>query len=403
MLKWHSKNKFFLIFLLLFALGCAPAVVKIDPTSFTPDTGPKENIPPVCRAAYESVTPKVAVTNFTNNTTFEYARVVQENVRGSSQRTAVGGAAVGVVPGAAGVVWGSKEKAEFEKESQRTEREFNAKLAESVEDGITDEIVNMGGAKVYTRSEMKKVLEEHKFQASGLVDESTLIQIGKMAGVRYIVTGSVNNVELKWVTLEAAKSGAQKYLGLIGSVMAAGMEAQEGWNLNTEIAIRIIDVETGEVLFSKVVQGKHIIGKVPYPNFDAMIGGIKKAASKAIADARPELSRWFTVKGYILQTRTSPDGKQRAALISIGEKMGLKPNSELIVYTFQEIQDPFSGKVSCDMVKLPVKLVVTEQVQADKAWVVIEGDPQQVKRVRTGQLVERAPLKGKGFFETIGH
>lgn len=385
-----------------FIIGCAPTMVKLDPTAFTLDTDPKENIPPVCRPAYESVTPKVAVTNFTNNTTFEYARVVQENIRGASERTAVGGAAVGVVPGAAGIVWGAKERAEFERESQRTEREFNAKLAESVEDGVTDEIINMGGAKVYTRSELKKVLEEHKLQASGLVDESTLVKMGKIAGVRYIVTGSVNNVELKWVTMEALKGGLQRHLGLAGTALAAAAEAQEGWNLNAEIAIKIIDVETGEIVFSKVVRGKHIIGKVPYPNFDALIGGIKRAASKAIADARPELSRWFTVKGYILQTRTSPDGKKRAALVSIGEKTGLKPNSELIVYTFQEIQDPFTGKVACDIVRLPVKLIATEQIQADKAWVVIEGDPAQVKRVRIGQLVERAPLKGSGFFEKLG-
>lgn len=396
-------KRFSILIFILLAIGCAPAVVKIDPTSFMPDTGPKENIPPVCRAAYESVTPKVAVTNFSNNTTFEYARVVQESARGSAQRTAVGGAAVGVVPGAAGVVWGTKEKAEFEKESQRTEREFNAKLAESVEDGITDEIVNMGGAKVYTRSEMKKVLEEHKFQASGLVDESTLVQMGKLAGVKYLVTGSVNNVELKWVTMESLRSGLQKHLGLVGTALAAGAEAQEGWNLNVDILLRIIDVETGELLFSKKVSGKHIIGKIPYPNLDAMIGGIKKAASKALVDLRPELSKWFTVKGYILQTRTSPDGKQRAALVSIGEKDGIKPGTELIVNTFQEIQDPFTGKTSCDVVKLPVVLKATDQVQADKAWTVIEGEPEQVKRVKVGQLVERAPLKGQTFFQKLGH
>ncbi|MCX7793533.1 MAG: CsgG/HfaB family protein [Thermodesulfovibrionales bacterium] len=394
------KRAFIIFFLFL---GCAPMVVKIDPTTFIVDTGPKENIPPVCRSAYESVTPKVAVANFTNNTTFEYARVVQENVRGASQRTAVGGAAAGVAPGAAGIVWGVKERAQFERESQRIEREFNAKLSESVEDGITDEIVNMGGAKVYTRSEMKKVLEEHKFQASGLVDESTLVQLGRIAGVRYIITGSVNNVDLKWVTLEEARAAAKDIFGKVGMVMAAGMEAQEGWNINAEISIRIIDVETGEILFSKIVRGRHVIGKMAYPNFDAMIGGIKKAASNAIADARPELSKWFTVKGYILQTRTSPDGRQRAALVSIGEKHGLKPNSELIVYTFQEIQDPFTGKPSCDTVRLPVRLIVTEQLQADKAWTIIEGNPDQVKRVRMGQLVERAPLRGKGFFQTIGH
>ena len=381
--------------------ACAP-IAKIDPTVFMPDLEQMENIPPVCKPAYESVIPRVAITNFTNNTTFEYAKMVQENVKGASQRTAVGGAAVGVVPGAAGLIWGTQEQAQFQKDAQRIEREFNAKLSESVEDAVTDEIVSMGGAKVYTRNELKKVLEEQKFQMSGLADNDTLVRIGKLAGVKYIVTGSVNNVDLKWVSLESTKGAAQRHLGIIGSVLAAGMETQEGWNITTDIAIRIIDVETGEIVFSKIVTGKHIIGKVPYPNYDALIGGIKKAASKAIEDIRPELSKWFSVKGYVLQTRTSPDGKQRAALVSIGEKMGLKPGSELLAYTFQEVKDPLTGKVSCDIVKLPVQLKVTDQLQADKAWVIIEGDPNQVKRVKIGQLVERAPLKGQNIFQKLG-
>jgi hypothetical protein len=38
-------------------------------------------------------------------------------------------------------------------------------------------------------------------------------------------------------------------------------------------------------------------------------------------------------------------------------------------------------------VKLPVELKVTEQLQADKAWVIIEGKPEQIHRVKVGQLV----------------
>jgi len=393
----------FLILLFITSLfGCA-TVAKIDPTAFIPDTGLKETIPPVCRSSYELAIPKVAVVNFTNNTTFEYAKMVQASVQGASQRTAVGGAAVGVGPGVAGIVWGSKEQAQFQADSQRIEREVNAKLSESVEDGVMNEIVNMGGAKVFTRNEMQKVLEEHKFQASGLVDEKTLVQFGKLAGVKFIVTGSVTNVNLKWVSLEATKSGLQKHLGLVGSIVAAGVEQQEGWNIDTDISLRIIDVETGEVVFSKAVSGKHIIGKTPYPNYDALIGGIKKAAQKAIADARPELSKWFTLRGYIIQTRTSSDGKQRAALVNLGYKHGLKEDMQLIVYTFQEIEDPFSGKKSCDKVKLPVVLKPTNQIQEESGWFIVEGDEQSIRRVKTGQLVERAPLKGAGFFEKLGH
>lgn len=393
-----------LIFIMIFVIsGCAPRIAKIDPTSFLPDTGPKETIPQVCMARYEAAIPRVAITNFTNNTTFEYAKMVQMSIQGESERKKVGGAAVGVVPGAAGIVWGEKEKRRFTEDSQRIERDINAKLAESVEDGVTDEIVRMGGAKVYTRTEMKKIMEEQKFQMSGLVDESTLINMGRLAGVKYIITGSVNNVNLRWVTLEEVKRGLQKHLGLVGSVLAAGAEAQEGWNIDTDIALRIIDVETGEILFSKIVKGKEIIGKVPYPSYDALIGGIKKAASKAIVDARPELSRWFAIRGYILQTRTSPDGKTRAALVNIGRKHGITEDMKLNVYTFQEIEDPLTGKRSCDMVRLPITLLPTDQIQDDMGWFVVDGDEQSIRRVRQGQLVERAELKGQGFFQKLGH
>jgi len=169
---------------------------KLDPTAFLVDTGPKESIPQICRAAYESAAVRVAVGNFTNNTTFDFAKSVTANVQGSSQRSAVGGAAVGVGPGVAGVVWGAKEQASFQQNAQVIERQINAKLAESIEDGVTDEIVNMGGATVFTRKEIEKVLSEQKFQHSGLTDDRTLVQLGKLVGVKYIITGSVVNVDL---------------------------------------------------------------------------------------------------------------------------------------------------------------------------------------------------------------
>jgi hypothetical protein len=189
--------------------------------------------------------------------------------------------------------------------------------------------------------------------------------------------------------------------------MAAGLEAQEGWNIGTEITLRILDVETGEVLLSDKVIGKANIGKIPYPNYDALVGGIKKAASKGIENTIPKLSKWFTVKGYINQLRTSPDGKERVARINIGEKLGIKPGSKLVVYTFEELEDedPVTGikKSSCNIFKLPVELTVTDQIQAESAWTTVEGKPQDLKRVKVGQLVERQPLGGQGFMKKMGY
>jgi len=402
-----------LVFLIFVLAGCA-TTIKHDPTAFLVDPMAMDTIPDVCKSAYESAKLKVAVTNFSNNTTFEYAKMVQSSVQGTAQRTAVGGAAAGVTPAGVGVVWGAKERSQFQTDSQSIEREINAKLSESIEDGVMDELVNMGGATVFTRKDLEKILAEQQFQASGLVDDKTLIQMGKLAGMKLLVTGSVNNVDLKYVTMEAAKrgvsgigdrvgGGAGLALSILGAAAAAGMEATEGLNISTDIALRIIDAETGEVLLSRVVSGKHIIGRIPYPNYDALIGGVKKAAAKALTDARPQLSKWFMVRGYILQTRTSPDKKERSALINIGEKDGLKAGHELISYAFQEIGDPFNPKKrSCDMVRLPVNLVVTEQIQADKAWVMIQGSPEAIGRVKTGQLVERKPLAGQGKMKKMG-
>ena len=395
-----NKRLLLSVFMVLFISGCASAP-KIDLTAFVPDREPKIRIPLACKSKYDAPLPFVAVTNFTNNTSFDYANVVQSQIQGSGQRTAVGGAAVGVAPGAAGVVWGSKERSSFQANSQTISRQVNAKLSESIEDGVMDEIVNMGGAKVYTRKEMDKVFSEQKFQQSGMVDDATMIRLGKLKGVKYIITGSVNNVDLKWVTHESARKGLGKggsgnfAVDLIGVAVAAGLESQEGWNIGTEVTVRILDVETGEVVLSKKMMGKHIIGKTPYPNYDALIGGIKKAASKSLATARPELSKYFPLKGYVTMIKNSPDGKEKAVRVSVGEKIGIKPGNELFVFTFEEVEDPMSGKKECDVQRLPIMLrISSDQLQPDVAWAMVEaGKPEQLRMIKVGQLVERKPLK----------
>lgn len=390
----------------LIVTACVDMPVKHDPLSFAPDPPDKENIPRICKSTYESFFPRVAVVNFTNNTTFDYAEVVQTHVQGQGQQQAVGGASVGVAPGAAGAVLGTKEKRQLQRDAKKIQRRINAKLSESIEDGVMNELMSMGGAKVFTRTEMNKILNEYKFQQSGLVDDTQLVRLGKLAGIKYMVTGSVNNVNLAWRDYGSQQMGQPAQgKGAWGAALAGGvLAAQEGWDITTDVAVRIIDVETGEIVFSKIVSGREILGKMPVPSYDALIGGIKKAAAKGLEDCRPELSRWFTVKGYILQTRSSADGTERSALINIGEKQGLKGGQKLVVYTFQEIADPFDeSKKSCDMIKLSVELVVTDQLQPEKAWVLIRGDKNAVKHVKVGQLVERSALTGQSLFKKLGY
>ncbi len=390
--------------------GCVaestPTAMKMDASAYIVDKAPKENIPPSCKGLYESSIPKVAIVPFSNNTPFDYAKEIQANVSGSSERNIRGGAAAGAAPGGVGVVWGVNDRTRFQKDIRMSQQEMNSKLSESVEDGVMDQFKNLGGVKVYARKDLSKVFDEMKLQQSGMVDESTAVKLGKLAGVRYIVTGSFNNIAITYKSLAAVRRGsrdvgnrASRELDGWGSVaaMAAGVagaaaaEASEGWRVDAEVMVRIIDVETGEVLFSEKITGRESLGKLPYPGFAEVVGGVKKAASQNMSKLKPALAKQFIAKGYILQIKTSPDGKERIALINIGRNNGLNEGTRLSVYTFSDLEDPLTGKKTCDQSKLPVTLVMTEQLRADTAWVMIEGTAEQVKRVRTGQLVETRP------------
>lgn len=338
--------------IILSAFGTTPKCAsKIDPTAFYLDTDFQLQIPPICKSAYRAATvASVGVVNFTNNS---YGKVG--------------------VP--TGWFWW---------------REVEMKLPETVTDGVIDEIVNMGGARVFTRTEMQNVLGERGFQMSGIVDDKTVIEFGKLAGLKYIITGSINDIIFTTTTEE--RSYTELLTGKKGTKMVTETKT------DVELAIRMIDVTTGEIILSTRVKGGETLegGDVV-----TVISTIKKACDDALKDIRPEFSKRFTIKGYLLQTRTSKDGKKRIALINMGEKHGMKAGDKVIIYTFQEIKDPFTGESICDKVKLPVKAKVTDQIQEDKAWILITGDIDQIKRVQSGMLVERAPIEKPGFFSDI--
>ena len=59
---------------------------------------------------------------------------------------------------------------------------------------LQGELVKIGGYTVVERKKIEKVIQEQKFQMSGLIDEKYLIDIGKMLGAELIVLGNVGKV-----------------------------------------------------------------------------------------------------------------------------------------------------------------------------------------------------------------
>ena len=71
----------------------------------------------------------------------------------------------------------------------------NNKFVENyVTDALTQAIFECGNIKIIERSNLEKILSEQKFQASGIVDDSSAKSIGKIAGVDYVCYGDMKDI-----------------------------------------------------------------------------------------------------------------------------------------------------------------------------------------------------------------
>lgn len=71
-------------------------------------------------------------------------------------------------------------------------------VAEEVIDGIVSDIMNDPSAteflEIISRDQLERVMAEHKLGMSGIVDEKTAVEAGKILGVQEILTGQITNL-----------------------------------------------------------------------------------------------------------------------------------------------------------------------------------------------------------------
>ena len=109
--------------------------------------------------------------------------------------------------------------------------------ASMVSEFVIEQLLDAERFNVIEREVLESVMKEHSFNMSGMVDPMTAVQIGKLAGVKYLVAGSVTGLSTK-------SSGASYSDTALGGA---------GFNKNTVIAnvtVRFIDVETGRIVLA---------------------------------------------------------------------------------------------------------------------------------------------------------
>ena len=382
--------------------GCA---TNINMSDYPNKIRQTYQVPEVCEAEYQKLKeiPKVAVLPFTNNSSFGKADTTTKNANASYQAASATG--IGVSEGGIGVAHAEAGSAQMH--SNTTKRTVDPKLDKSITSALEGKLAEMGGVDIYSREDLDKVMKEQKFQQSGLVDENTMVQVGKLAGVRYIITGSIDSVTQEYKDYEQAANATAKAATnngqsqdltkqLLGAALRFGASAASGMKITTRVTFKVIDVETGKIVASVQKEETKNIGKIKNPTYDQVIGGIKDDIMEALDDAKEELSDFFGVRGYILQVRTDAKRKNYIAQINLGKKDKVKPGQTFSVFSFEENEDPVTHKVTCDKVTMNVKLKVSDnQLQQTNAWTVADGD--DAPNLRPGQIIKRDALKNSLF------
>jgi curli biogenesis system outer membrane secretion channel CsgG len=106
--------------------------------------------------------------------------------------------------------------------------------------GMADQVVNAlledGSFRVIERKKLDTVMAEQDFTNSDRADPKTTIKLGKLLGVRYIVTGSIT----KFSTEKRGGGVRVKGIGLGGSKAKS----------EVALTLRMIDTTTGEIMIS---------------------------------------------------------------------------------------------------------------------------------------------------------
>ena len=224
----------------------------------------------------------------------------------------------------------------------------------SLSQGATDLMVNAllktNRFRVFERSKLDAILQEQNFQHfSGLLDQTTAVKLGKMIGVDAILTGSITNISFKkgeWIKIGPLKIG-KSYAKVV-------------------MTIRIIDVTTGEILFSTVQEEEASKSGVDFKSPTPIPGGIgfshqevvdvlsavELICNKVVLNFVAKMDKKTVelssapLEGYVVKVVSTSSGTITQVYINLGKNSGIRVGDEIRIYREGEvILDPKTNEV----------------------------------------------------------
>ncbi len=151
---------------------------------------------------------------------------------------------------------------------------------------LSNELSATGAFKVLEREQIRAVLDEQNLAASGRVAAGTGAKIGQLTGAQFLVTGTVTAYEE-----ETASTGG----GISFGGVSLGGSSEKAY---LAVDLRVINATTGEVDFSRTIEGTSKGGGMSVGLYRGGFGGTlesqnKTPAGKAIRAALVEITDYL--------------------------------------------------------------------------------------------------------------
>jgi curli biogenesis system outer membrane secretion channel CsgG len=126
---------------------------------------------------------------------------------------------------------------------------------------LSNELSATGDFRMVERSKLDSVMQEQDLAASGRVSKSTGARIGKLTGAQYLVMGTVTAFEQN----TSSTGGGFSFHGI-----SLGGKHQEAY---IAIDLRVVDSETGEIAYTRTIEGRSSGGGVNVGLYRGGFGG----------------------------------------------------------------------------------------------------------------------------------
>ncbi|HET6545282.1 MAG TPA: CsgG/HfaB family protein [Rhodanobacteraceae bacterium] len=152
---------------------------------------------------------------------------------------------------------------------------------------LSNELSNTGDFRVVERSKLQNVLEEQNLAASGRVRSGTGAKMGQVTGADYLVFGTVTSYEEN----TASTGGGISFHGI-----SLGGKKSEAY---LAVDVRVVNASTGEVDFSRTIEGRSSGGGIDVGLYRGGFGGNlahekNTPAGKAIRAALVEITDYLS-------------------------------------------------------------------------------------------------------------